>query len=186
MKTRKLLAALLSAMIVMSALLAAGAEMAPAAEPAPPMDSVIGAFSTVDIEGNPVSSDFFAESKLTMVNVWATFCGYCIDEMPDLARLDQEYEDLQVLGILGDAGTSELIDEKNLELGLEIATKTGATYTHVLPDSIIGEMLMQYIYSYPTSFFVDQQGQIVGKAIAGAMSYDNWKTVIDERMAQLP
>ena len=45
-------------------------------------------FETVDIDGNKVSSaDIFSKHKLTMVNIWGTFCGPCIREMPDLEEL---------------------------------------------------------------------------------------------------
>jgi len=150
-----------------------------------PMDSVIGAFSTVDIDGNAVDSNIFAENKLTMVNVWATFCPPCIEEIPHLAKLDEEIEGFQVLGVLGDAGTKDVQDPNNVALGQEIAEKSGAAYPSVLPDDTITAMLMNYITAFPTSFFVDQEGQIVGQAIVGSMSYDDWKKVIEQKMAEV-
>jgi thiol-disulfide isomerase/thioredoxin len=151
---------------------------------AAPMDSVIGAFSTVDIDGNAVDSNIFAENKLTMVNVWATFCPPCIEEIPHLAKLDEEIEGFQVLGVLGDAGTKDVQDPNNVALGQEIAEKSGAAYPSVLPDDTITAMLMNYITAFPTSFFVDQEGQIVGQAIVGSMSYDDWKKVIEQKLAE--
>ena len=41
-------------------------------------------------EGECMSSDVFANSKLTMINVWATFCSPCISEMPDLGEIAGE------------------------------------------------------------------------------------------------
>ena len=38
-------------------------------------------FSAKDIDGKNVSEAIFADSKITMVNVWGTFCGPCIREM---------------------------------------------------------------------------------------------------------
>jgi thiol-disulfide isomerase/thioredoxin len=170
---RKLGLLLLVLMVVMTA--GANAESTVAPTPAVPMDSVIGAFSTVDLEGNAVDSSVFAKAKLTLVNVWATFCGYCVDEMPDLAKLDAEYDDLQVLGVLGDAGTKDATDPANLKLGLQIAQETKANYVTILPDSIINDKLLANIYGYPTSFFVDQNGKKVGEDIVGAMGYGDWK-----------
>ena len=47
-------------------------------------------FEGYDMDGNAVSSEIFAESKLTMVNVWATYCNPCMREMPGLGELANE------------------------------------------------------------------------------------------------
>ena len=44
-------------------------------------------FEARDLEGNTVSSQLFSETKLTMVNVWATYCNPCLREMPGLGEL---------------------------------------------------------------------------------------------------
>ena len=49
-------------------------------------------FEAQDMDGNTVSSDIFGESKITMVNVWATYCNPCLSEMPELGELAQEYD----------------------------------------------------------------------------------------------
>ena len=48
------------------------------------------AFEGTDLEGNKVSQEVFTQSKLTMVNVWATFCNPCLNEMPGLGELAAE------------------------------------------------------------------------------------------------
>ena len=52
-------------------------------------------FQTMDImDGNVIKSEeFYKEKPLTLVNVWGTFCGPCKEEMPDLAKLYEEYKD---------------------------------------------------------------------------------------------
>ena len=62
--------------------------------------AVFGTFSAKDLDGNEVTQEIFASNKLTMVNIWATFCGPCINEMPDLGELAAEYADKGV-GIVG-------------------------------------------------------------------------------------
>ena len=60
-------------------------------------------FSAKDIDGKNVSEKVFADSKITMVNVWGTFCGPCIREMPDLGVLNKKYgDDFQIVGIVID------------------------------------------------------------------------------------
>jgi thiol-disulfide isomerase/thioredoxin len=153
--------------------------------PPTPADSAIGAFSTVDMEGNQVDASVFASSKLTLVNVWATFCPPCIEEIPDLAKLDQEIEGFQVLGILSDAGTADASDPNNLELGKKILSDSGAVYVSILPDGVINENLMSFIYAVPTSFFVDQNGQKIGDDIVGSQSYEGWKGEIEEKLLEI-
>ncbi|MCM1342697.1 MAG: TlpA family protein disulfide reductase [Lachnospiraceae bacterium] len=61
-------------------------------------------FEAQDMEGNTVSSSVFSGSRLTMVNVWATYCDPCLREMPGLGELAGEYdaEDFQIIGIISD------------------------------------------------------------------------------------
>ena len=45
---------------------------------------LLGSFTAQDLEGNTVDQSILADHKLTMVNVWATFCTPCLSEMPEL------------------------------------------------------------------------------------------------------
>ena len=46
-------------------------------------------FETTDTKGNKVTEKIFADKEITMVNVWGTFCGPCINEMPELQKIYQ-------------------------------------------------------------------------------------------------
>lgn len=52
--------------------------------------SNLGSFTSVDKDGNEVSESIFADKDVTVVNVWATFCQPCIQEMPELAAWAEE------------------------------------------------------------------------------------------------
>ena len=54
---------------------------------------VLGQFSTTDLDGNPVDQTAFQDYDVTMVNIWTTYCGYCLDEMGALGELSREYAD---------------------------------------------------------------------------------------------
>ena len=50
-------------------------------------------FDTTDLDGNPVSSDsLFAESKVTMINLWGTWCPPCKKELPALDAMAKDFE----------------------------------------------------------------------------------------------
>ncbi|MCI6809084.1 MAG: redoxin domain-containing protein, partial [Spirochaetia bacterium] len=46
-------------------------------------------FSAKDINNKNITSEIFEDAELTMINIWGTFCGPCIKEMPDLAQLNK-------------------------------------------------------------------------------------------------
>ena len=59
------------------------------------------AFDSVDLKGNAVTDAIFQENKITMLNIWGTFCPPCIREMPDLAKLNEvnKSKGFEVIGI---------------------------------------------------------------------------------------
>ncbi len=107
---------------------------------------ILSTFSSTDIGGNPVDETLLSGKKLTMVNIWATFCGPCLEEMPDLGALNKEYadQDFQVVGIVVDvtgsdgAPVPDMIDTVE-----EIIDKTGADYLHILPSQDLAGLLSQ-------------------------------------------
>lgn len=120
---------------------------------------VLSVFSTTDLEGNTLDQSILADYDLTMVNVWATFCGPCINEMPDLGELAAEYADkgVQIIGLVSDTMDSDgTISDSQVETAKEIVAETGADYRHLLPsDDLLG--ILSQIYAVPTTFFVDSE-----------------------------
>lgn len=143
-------------------------------------ECVFGAFTTADIEGNPVDQQVFSSHKLTMVNLWATFCSPCIEEMPDLAQLQREYSDLQIIGIIVDAAdkNGNILSNKKEEAAVIIET-TGADYLHLMPSFSLNKACLKDIQSVPVSIFVDEHGNQIGARYFGAKSKAEWKRIID-------
>ena len=109
------------------------------------------------------SEDLFSAHKLTMVNVWTTWCGYCLAEMPELQTLSESLadRDVAVVGLLYDGTEPGALDE-----AADILAQTGVTYTNLLPWEGAGTQLG--IQAFPTTFFVDSEGRLVGETILGA------------------
>lgn len=144
---------------------------------------VVRPFSASDLNGRIVDNSFFANQRLTMVNVWGTFCGPCIREMPDLAQLPGEFPatDFAILGVIADTPGAS-----NEATARQLTGSTGVTYTNVIPDhSIMTEILID-VSVVPTTFFVDHTGTVVGEVLTGSRSKVEWMTIIQGMLANLP
>ncbi len=141
-------------------------------------ESVKISFETVDLKGNPVSSEeIFSENKITMVNLWGTYCGPCIREMPDLEVLSGRLKEkgCAVIGVILDV--PDVNDSEMTGYAEEIISRTGVTYRNLLPwESIMEDLPCEFI---PTTFFIDSEGHIVGEAAVGARGADEYEALID-------
>ncbi len=140
------------------------------------------AFDTVDLEGNAVNTrDFAAQYDLTLVNFWATWCGPCVSEMPELQSLNEEFSaatDGARVGILGVWLDTE--SRSDMEAVLDY---TGARYPMVeFQSTMQNSVALQYI---PATIFLDKEGAIVGDPIVGAQDAAGWRTEIQARLAEL-
>lgn len=157
-----------------------------AAEQAAPM-GILSQFSAQDLEGNDFDQSMLQGHTLTMVNVWATFCTPCINEMPDLGALAQDYQDqgVQIVGLVSDVLTMDgSLDQDQMELAREIVDSTAANYTHLVPSEDLYNLLGQ-ITSVPTTFFVDENGAQVGGTYIGAKDKDQWQQIIDQLLTEV-
>lgn len=136
-------------------------------------------FEAYDMDGNVVSSEVFKESKITMVNVWATYCNPCLREMPELGELAQEYEagEFRLIGIISDV--PEYADQEAVDLAKDLIEQTGASYTHLLVNDQLYRGLLKNVTAVPTTYFFDENGILLDTVI-GAMDKAAWKEKIDE------
>lgn len=149
---------------------------------------VLSAFNANDINGNAVDQSIFSDYKLTMVNVWATFCSPCIAEMPELAQLHSDYADkgFQVVGIVVDAAdNSGSIIADMVDTAKDVISQTGADYLHLLPSSDLINRLLYEIAAVPTTIFVDAGGNQIGETIVGSHSGEEWASIIDELLKEV-
>ena len=144
-------------------------------------------FDATDLSGNPVDETIFAKDTITMVNVWATYCGPCLNEMPELGELSQEYADkgVQIIGIPIDTiDTYGKPDQAQINTAAELASQTGADYTHILPSEDLLSRGLYNIYAVPTTYFVDSKGNQIGQEYMGAKSKADWVAIIDQLLAE--
>ena len=139
-------------------------------------DSIV--FEGTDMEGNAVSSEVFSDSKLTMVNVWATYCNPCLNEMPGLGELAGEYDpdNFQIIGIISDV--QEGADQEMTDLAADLIAQTGADYTHLLLNESLYYSLLTDVTAVPTTFFIDTNGVILD-TVVGSMEKSAWEDKIN-------
>lgn len=149
----------------------------------------VGSFTTTDVQGNTVTQDIFAEYDLTLVNIFATWCSPCVQEMPELEKLRQEYADrgirLGVIAVVLDAKTASGIDADTVALANRLQERSGAQFPFLIPDETDMNGRLTGIQSVPESFFVDSQGNIVSDPYIGARSQADWAKVVEQELSEL-
>ena len=141
-------------------------------------------FEATTTDGEAWNSDKFADSKMTMINVWGTYCSPCLNEMPDLGEIASEYDaaQFQLIGVICDVMEGD--SEKNLETARDLIEKTQANYPHLLLNESLYVSFMGAVSAVPTTFFVRQDGSLIGY-LTGAQSKETWKALIDQLLTEL-
>ena len=145
----------------------------------------IGSFETQDIYGETVTQDIFAEYDLTLVNLFATWCGPCIQEMPELAQLQKDMRDkgVNIVAVVLDGVSNGQVDQNAVDTTKELADLIEAEFTFMIPDETNLNGRLDGVTAVPESFFVDKNGNMVGEPYVGARSYDEWKAIIEDELA---
>ena len=190
---KRIYAALLAGCLLLSLAACGGGEAPPESpsspasqeEEAPEAAPILGEFTATDLAGNEVTQSVFEGHPVTMVNVWATFCGPCLREMPDLGALHQQFSELgfQILGIVTDVPAPDgSISQEQVDLAAQIAEETGASYLHLLPSEDLIACLLWQVSSVPTTIFVDETGALIGKGYLGSRDAAAWRSIIEEKL----
>ena len=131
-------------------------------------------FSAEDIEGNKIDNSIFKENKVTLVNVWATWCGPCVNELPEIQKVYSELKDqgIGVVGIVADGNDAKDTAKELIEL-------ESLKYKMIIPDSNLEKKLISTLRGFPTSYVVDSEGKILGVKLGG-MNAEGFKAFIEQ------
>ncbi len=142
-------------------------------------------FEGKDLDGNEVkSSTLFAGNTVTVVNFWFTTCNPCVGELSDLEALNKSLSEKggEVVGINSFTldGDKTAISEAK-----DVLTKKGASYKNIWfeSNSEAGKFTSG-LYSYPTTYVVDKNGNIVGDPITGAITGKKQSEKLNELIDQ--
>lgn len=152
-------------------------------------DGLLSDFTATTIDGDEVDSSIFSDYDLTLVNVWGTFCPNCLPEMTDLAALADEYADskVQIIGIVGDIRyTDGDHQDEKIQRAKDLIEQTGATnYIHILPSDSLSKAILDDMQGFPTTFFVDSEGNQVGTTLLLARDKQFWADTIEARLKEV-
>ena len=114
------------------------------------------AFTVKDLDGRDIAPASL-RGKVVIVNFWATWCGPCRAEIPDLVALQEKYKDtLQVIGISED------------EAGVDVVRRFAAEHKINYPVAMMTpeiEKMYPGITALPTSFILDRESRVVQKHV---------------------
>lgn len=100
--------------------------------------------------------------KNVLLNFWATWCGYCVLEMPDLQKLQEAYkDDLLILTVnVGESKETveQFMKDNNLDLKVVLDEKMNVANTYG-------------VRSYPTTVAINKKGEVISGYI-GMLTYE--------------
>lgn len=161
-----------------------GSEIVPGESYYPMGDEIFKGIESYDLNGNKVNDKIFKGKKLTMVNIWGTFCSACISEMPNLQALSEEYadKDFQIIGIVCDTYAD---DEARIKLAKEICKDTGAEYVSIVASASLDAAILDTVMSVPTTFFLNEKGEQFDQNYIGSKGVERWRAIIDSIYAEM-
>lgn len=120
--------------------------------------------------------------KIVFLNFWATWCGPCRNEMPDIQALYEDWDlnegEVVILSIAGpNQGREGSVDHIKSFL-----SENGYTYPVLMDES--GDAFGQYgISSFPTTFMINKDGDVFG-LVRGAVSREFMDSMVSQTMGE--
>lgn len=125
------------------------------------------------------------KGKVVVINFWATWCGYCVREMPDFEKVYKEFgsnsKDVIIIGI---AGPKSKLNANNVDVSKEEITaflkKKNITYPTLMDET--GKTFADYgVRAFPTTYVINKKGFLEGY-VSGAITADQLKKAINETL----
>ena len=130
------------------------------------------AFKTLNLktlDGGVFTAEDLSEYEVIVVDVWATWCFHCVEEMPTVAKfsdsLDEIFPDNKVLyiGLCVDLTDQEgNVNAELLEVARDISEKAGVHYPQLIADRAFNNDFSRvYATALPAIFYLDGEGNVI-------------------------
>jgi thiol-disulfide isomerase/thioredoxin len=138
-------------------------------------------FSALDFDDKPFELSSVYGKRLILVNIWATWCPPCVRELPDLAKLAKNNDDIAVVGVLLDGfdTNKKLKDESAISAARDLIATSEVEYQNVIINDEISSTYTDELEYIPTTFVLDENGVILDTLI-GSNDYTSWVKVISK------
>ncbi|MDR3279915.1 MAG: TlpA family protein disulfide reductase [Synergistaceae bacterium] len=144
--------------------------------------NVFPAFKSITLDGKSVTEAIFAGKKLTMLNIWATWCPPCVAEMPDLGSMGRAMPDgTQLVGLVFDISAGDRSAKSKAE---EILSGAKANFVQIEYSDDMYPYL-ETVDAIPTTIFVDAKGNIIGEPLVGSRSEKDYRAAIEKILKSL-
>jgi thiol-disulfide isomerase/thioredoxin len=123
--------------------------------------------------------------KPLLVNFWATWCAPCVEEMPHLVELSEEYRDrLDFLAVSADSLTltADQVPEMMRKLKMTLPTRVLVTDDQ---DAAITAIHAEWQGDLPATFFYNAQGELVNR-LQGGQSREELQAAIQAVLSATP
>ncbi len=132
-------------------------------------------FTIKDLNGKSVQLSQF-RGKTVLLNIWATWCGPCKKEIPDLVQLHNETKDKNIV-ILG-----VLLESESAEAAKPIVESFAVNYPTWYGDQNFAELFK--VEAFPTTVIFDPSGR-VKRSMIGQQSKDRFVKALRDAGAEL-
>ena len=137
-------------------------------------------FDTIDIDGNRIkSSDFYKDSKINALIIWATYGNDCKDTLVSINNLSKNYDekDLKVSAFILDTSADT---STNIEEAKNIIKENNLNFKNLLPNPTTEDAL-KTVEKIPLLLIMDSQGKILN-AYEGNLSQEVMQKIIDAHL----
>lgn len=137
-------------------------------------------FDTIDIDGNRIkSNDFYKDSKINALIIWATYGNDCKDTLVSINNLSKNYDekDLKVSAFILDTSADT---STNIEEAQNIIKENNLNFKNLLPNPTTEDAL-KTVERIPLLLIMDSQGKILN-AYEGNLSQEVMQKIIDDHL----
>lgn len=130
-------------------------------------DQNISQLEVTDLKNQKSTLKTYLKHDINIINIWASWCGPCNEEMPELVQFDAEKPNH--IGLIG-MNVQDKPDKRDAFI-----KRYNADYPMIMLDEAL--MKKYKIYNVPTTLFINKDGKVV-KTYVGQLNRKKLETIL--------